>query len=186
MADHHSYLEESLLRELSRSRVNALYHTERRRFYVTAWRFLTVASLVSFSVAVVGFVGELKELYPKYIAAASALTFVVDLLFSPALSASHHAVLARRYVSLEKSINRNLALEHDSAKLKLVLAEILSDRLEIEIEEPPTMRWLWIWAFNQVAVSDGSAKTYEIPLLQRLLKHWIDVLPVEGLDKQTK
>jgi hypothetical protein len=165
-----------LLKELTGSRALALYHTERKRFLMFCWRLMTFFNLVSTSSAVVLFIGDYNDTFVKVAGLIAALLFATDLLLSPSMVAAQHAVLARRYVVLEKTIVQALRmLSADASSVSNSLAEVISERLDIQVEEPPVRRWLVVWAQNQIVMAQESGSIHRIPFFQRLFLNWVDL-----------
>jgi len=165
-----------LLKELFIARTQTLYHIERKRFFSFWAKCLTFITLVATSSAVVTYVGGPTSELVKVFGVASVVLFAIELLTSPAVAAGEHAVLARRYLFLEQGIISRLSeavLEDEAARS--ALQATISERLDIEVDEPPQKRWLAVWSHNQIVVSQNKGKIYKIGGLQAFLKNWIDL-----------
>jgi hypothetical protein len=171
-------LRDALLVELSAARREALYHSERRRFFTATSRYMTFFMLVSTSSAVVLYSGGEKSHFVQLCGLAAAFLFAFDLLVGPMLVAFKHESICRQYLALEKSIIRFLKECNSDPSLRDALEEIHSSRLDIQVEEPPQKRWLSIWAHNQVVLSQGQGHIYKINRFQLAIANYYDLFSV--------
>lgn len=165
LADQHH----SLLFGVRRS---ARYHLRRRRFFELWHATTNFIGIVSGSAAVVAVVKDfpmLAALLGVLVAVASAF----DLVIGTAETARKHSDLAARFILLEKEIV--LAGDPTEANLRAHTAK----RLEIEADEPPTLRTLDRLCHNDLcrAMGEPPESFKRIPWYQRRLAQLISFEP---------
>ena len=149
-------------------RVSHRYHERRWQFFLSCNRvvaFLTVLFSTTGAVALL-FVDAPWAWVPVVVVAVLGL---VDLVWGSANKVAVHAVFKRDFVRLER---RMLVSECSEETLK----EMLSERLLLESEEPPTKRNLARLAHNDVLRSMGYSPDHKlrIPRLGRLFAHIVN------------
>ena len=125
----------------------------RRRFY----EFWTVVTPVLFLIAgSAAFVLHFKPLLPwlePVLTGTAAVAAALNLAIGPAKKGDLHALLARRFLELEKEIVGIGTLRQDELNL------LIRKRLDIELEEPPIKRLLDATCHFELLVAEGYTKT---------------------------
>ncbi len=147
-------------------RRSARYHEKRVRFFERLNRIILFLNVAGGSAAVVSALSSLGYgwivAFASLVAAASALDLAVDTGGRARL----HGDLKRRFIELEKRMN---ATNPDHA----ALVELTNARLEIEQDEPPTLRTLDILCHNELvrALGYGNEHMHALPFWRRWLAH---------------
>ena len=145
------------------------YHQRRRRFYEN-WNSITVASAaIGSSAAAAAFaVGVGWSAFPVIISGLVAFLSAFDLAIGTARSGDLHAELARKFNSLEQRFAHGKNLDDSEVE------QITKGRLEIETNEPTTLRLLDILCHFELLRSAGDKRQYPaIRWWRRKLAHWL-------------
>ncbi len=147
------------------------YHTHRRSFYDRFNLFVNAFALIMGSATVYG---TLKEHW-QYLAIIAAMLVTIfsaiNLVVGSSRQARLHHDLCKRFIDLEKKITAC----HDKNPDNLVL--FISERLDIEAEEPPVLHVLNSICHNELAKAMGYGEEHyaKITALQRFFAHIIDI-----------
>lgn len=147
------------------------YHNRRRRFFESLNAWLTILSILSGSVAVVGIISEFPITYVLLAASFVTLLQILELVVRPVIAAREHSDLAQRFNWLERKFVSKGRLNAS------LLRELTVDRLEIEKDEPTKLLVLDMICHNELARSEGYGKRYYvgIPVVSRFLAHFFDL-----------
>jgi len=153
-------------------KLSVRYHKARLSFYQLWADRLSIISVVSGGAAFASAIAKLPDAYVVTASLIVAVAQAIDLVVSPAKKARLHSDLARRFITLEQKALREEMCISDPALLKLE-----SERLEIELEEPPVLGWLSIQMDNEVdaALNGESAQPRPIGFWARLFMNYCDV-----------
>src|SRR5438552_12445644 len=111
------------------------YHNRRRRFFDGFDKFVKVLSVVCGSAAFAGATAHHSVIIMMF-AGLVAVFSAINLVVGPAQAARLHEDLARKFAKLEHDITQATNISPEQ------LNQFHTDRLMIEIEEPPPMRVL--------------------------------------------
>lgn len=152
------------------------YHTRRRMFF-ERWHLATSASAVVFgSATAMGILTRAGEHYTLGAALLITILAAVDLVVGTAKTARLHEDLTRRFIDLEKELEREGATEE-------VVKDVTIKRLEIEADEPPKMSVLDIICHNDICRAMGCPESdfYDVGFLR-----WTANFTDMGLEKLKK
>ena len=149
------------------------YHMRRRRFYEGRNRLTNTLAGIFGSAAVVAFlsgVGGGQRFLMAAFSSVVAIAAIIDLAASTTVMARLHSDLARRFMELERELERMKDPTEDA------LLEARSSRLRIEVEEPPIYRILDILCHNELVIACGLCRSeiYEVPWWTRIRAHFMD------------
>ena len=147
------------------------YHTHRRRFYESWNTFTLIVALAGGSAAAAAFLASAAPTLPAAVAALVALAGAADVAVGTSRLGNRHAVLAMRFIDLEKRFahDRNLTDEEHE--------ELVRARLDIEATEPPALRLLDVICHYELLKALGDkGKTPVIPWWRRKMAHWFSQL----------
>lgn len=154
-----------------RSRLSALYHLKRERFFDTVDKFASAVTAVA-ATAAVGTVLKGNTTWELGLSVAVAVLSLVPLVFNPAQKARHHGQLAAEFRRLLSDCERGG--ERWSEEF---CSAMLARALEIEAAEPAPLAALVADCQNQLALSRGSKPVAKLRFYERWLKHWVDFRP---------
>ncbi len=156
-------------------RRSSRYHRARMRFFDIWADAITVASVIGGTAAFSSILAKFPIEWALYFSAFVAVMQAIDLVFSPGKNARSHSNFARRYINLQQ---KSLTAEISLSDVKM--AELVFERLEIELDEPSTRKWLSIKMHNELDLVEhkGAASPYKIPPVQSALMQYIDIYDV--------
>ena len=163
-------------------RVSYRYHKSRESFFETLARTSKVVTVVSSSAVFVALLDAAPTELAKWAALLLALVQAIDLIFAFGEKASDYNALARKFMQLQSEIvpYAGRGGEVNAA----VVGELERKKMQIEMEEPATLYWLSVIAYNgqidsQSSLSTEGAKRMKIPVprYQRPLSHFINLAP---------
>ena len=152
------------------------YHRARMRYYDTVSKLFTITSVISGTAVFASVLAKASQEITLITSAIVALSQACELVLSPSKEARLHSDLARRFISLEQQA---LLLEFDLNDRKV--ADLTNGRLDIEMDEPPTLKWLSLKIHNELEKSehgDHAPPPYRINPLQKLLIQFGDFFDV--------
>lgn len=147
------------------------YHNARRRFY-ERFQSITAALCVMFgtatSFAVLSGVGAY---WAAGAAAIVTLAAAADLVMGTSAKMRLHHDLSRRFIALERLVIQRI---HPNA---IEIRHWESERLNIQADEPPTLRVLDVIVGNELLQAYGADSSQLIPVrwYQRWSAHFVDV-----------
>jgi hypothetical protein len=149
------------------------YHTRRRMFFDSLYKWSQVLALISGSATVAVVMSKYGDgALPVWLAAAVAVFSAVNMVFGFAGSARLHSDLVQKFSELEKRIILDTNPSVDSINAATV------ERLDIEAVEPPIHRTLDMICHNELcrALGYGEEAMVKITFLQRLCAPFFDVM----------
>jgi len=132
-------------------RRSTLYHNRRVKFFDGVRKRISMLVLISGFGTITMLLAAMGESYVLGAAVLVSVMSAIDLVFEPASHARLHNDLKRRFINLEKKI----IVKEESQK---ELARLVSQRLEIESDEPPVLRVLDVICHNDLMRSMGYEK----------------------------
>lgn len=154
-------------------RKSVRYHTRRRMFFDSLYKWSQVLALLSGSATV----AVISSTYSDgrlaiFLAGAVAVFSALNLVFGFAGSGRIYNDLAQKFIALEKKI----ILEPDPSVD--VLSAFTAERLDIEASEPPILRVLDMICHNELcrAMGCGEEEMAKISLLQRWCSQFFDLM----------
>lgn len=130
------------------------YHSRRRGFYERFHAVVLFLAVVFGSATLGAFGGALGEGLPLWIKLAPAVLATVlsaaDLVIGSMRKAWQHADLARRFIDLERRLMASSATPDEA-----LVTELTSERLAIEVDEPPVLRVLDTLCHNELLRAMG-------------------------------
>ncbi|MBW1666751.1 MAG: hypothetical protein JRJ66_01630 [Deltaproteobacteria bacterium] len=147
------------------------YHNRRRQFFDRLHKFSVFLSALAGTATLASVLAKAGPTYTLIFAAAVAIFSVIDLVIGTAQAARLHHDLARRFFSLEKSI---VSLKDPSDE---DLAALTARRLDIEADEPPSLKVLDSICHNELlrALGYDSSHYVQIKWYQRLFAQLFDI-----------
>ena len=147
------------------------YHNRRRLFFDRIHRFSTFLSALFGTATVVSALAQAGSDWVIAFAIAVAIFSVIDLVIGTAQAARLHYDLARKFIDLEKSI---ISLKEPSDN---DIANFISQRLEIEADEPPPLKVLDSICHNELLRAMGYDPSVfaGIKWYQRLFSQFMDI-----------
>ena len=145
------------------------YHNRRILFYDRIHKMATAFALLSGSATVISVLGELGSSWTTFFALIVVIFSAIDLVVGPDKAARMHNELARKFFKLEKSIitEKNITEE--------TLAYFKSERLDIEMNEPPIKKVLDSICHNELCRAMGLEKhSVKIKWYQRVFCQLFD------------
>lgn len=145
------------------------YHQRRRRFYEN-WNSLTVAAAaIGSSAAATAFATGIGwTAFPVIVSGLIAFLSAFDLAVGTARSGDLHSELARKFISLEQQFAHGNNLDDHEVE------QITKGRLEIEANEPTTLRLLDILCHFELLRATGDERPHPaIRWWRRKLAHWL-------------
>ncbi|WP_413220141.1 hypothetical protein [Tritonibacter mobilis] len=140
-------------------RRSSRYHRARERFFDSWARRISFFSVVTGTAAFTSVMADFGQAWSAGAALAVAVAQAVDLVASPSKNAKLHADLARRFIVLEQ---KALKVEFELSDRNVT--QLQSERLDIELEEPPVLRWLNIKMHNEVNRAEHGIETLPQPI----------------------
>ena len=149
------------------------YHNRRRQFFDRLSKTITILTAVG-GIGTVSTLLAKSETLALWYGAAAGFFSVLDLVIGCAEQARTHTDLAKQFIELE--IKMVKAGEKISAEQ---LADFTTERLHIEINEPPILRVVDLQCHNELsrAMGYGKSEQYKISLLQKLFAPFFDFNP---------
>jgi hypothetical protein len=156
------------------------YHSKRAAFFGYIVRFTKAFSLFTGFGTITALIGEsyvLSIVCGAFVALVSAL----DLACGFSDREKLHDDLKRRFIHLEK----DLVLGESKATEEWIKLKT-SDRLMIEVDEPPVIKTLDIICHNEQAIAQGNRKdVYHLNWLRKLFKQFdLPLLDINRLKKE--
>lgn len=147
------------------------YHNRRRSFYDRFNSFVNAMSLIMGSATVYGVLQENVHLLAIVAPALVTVFSSINLVIGSSHQARVHHDLCKRFIYLEKKISGCIAPSEEK------LAEWISERLEIESEEPPVLHVLNCICHNELARAMGYGPEHfaKISFFQRLFAPLVDI-----------
>lgn len=149
------------------------YHSRRRMFFDSLYKWSQVFSLISGSATVAVVMSKYNSgVLTAALAAAVAVFSSINLIFGFANSARLHSDLILKYSDLEKRIVRDSIPTADSIKSFEI------ERLDIEATEPPILRTLDMICHNELcrAMGYGKDAMAKIGFFRRLFAQFFDLM----------
>lgn len=146
------------------------YHQHRIRFYDSIHMLSTFLMILLGSGTVIF---ALKNMDPVLVMSAGLLvTFfsTLDLVWGTTKKSRFHYDLSKRFINLEREI---IKIEDGD------LAQIINQRLLIEMEEPPVLRVLYDYCYNEMLQMKGTEEgnILKFKWYHRLTKDFTDFFP---------
>ena len=170
MDDKVSLTKHNLLFSVRRS---IRYHTRRRMFFDSLYKWSQALALLSGSATVAIAAAQLSNgVLMVWFAAAVAVFSALNLVFGFAASARLHNDFIVKFSELEKRIILNSDSSIDSINV------FMAERLDIETCEPPTLRILDMICHNELcrAMGCGEETMAKINLMQRWCSQFFDLM----------
>ena len=151
------------------------YHSRRRGFFEAVHAVVVFVALLFGSATLATFgaaFGETLPLWVKLIPAAlTTVLSAADLVIGCMRRAWQHAELARQFIELERTLERNRA-----APTAALITETRDRRLAIEVTEPPVLRILDTLCHNELLRAMGYPSEQQVPVgfWQRLFAQFFD------------
>jgi hypothetical protein len=152
------------------------YHNHRCRFFDRFDKLTKILSAVFGSAAIATALNSHPAI-TSVLAGVIAIFSVSNLVIGAGPAARLHSELASRFATLEAKIAR--LGTPTAAELRNLIAE----RLVIESEEPPIMRVLDSFVYNELCKALGHQDRVKIGRFQSLMRQIIDIQP-EKIEKQ--
>jgi hypothetical protein len=149
------------------------YHTRRRMFFDSLYKWSQVLALLSGSATVATAISKYADgALIIWFAAAVAVFSAVNLVFGFAQSARLHSDFVQKFSELEKRIIMDL--DPSMASINAFTVE----RLNIEAVEPPILRILDLICHNELcrAMGMGEERMAKINFFQRLFAQFFDLM----------
>lgn len=148
------------------------YHAERRRFFDRWHRVTMLATIVGGSATIVS-VAQQRPAIATALAAAVSVAGALDMVIGYAGRAREHHDLVRGFSALERDMVATLTPTGDD------VARCTGRRLDLEAEEPATLRLLDSQCHNDLAYALGYDARQIVPLrwYHRLLAQYVDMAP---------
>jgi hypothetical protein len=149
------------------------YHTRRRMFFDSLYKWTQVLCLISGSATVAIVTSNYMDgALTIWFAATVAVFSALNLVFGFAGSARLHSDLAQKFSDLEKKITL------DGNKSITSINTFTTERLDIETGEPPTLRVLDMICHNELcrAMGYGEETMAKISFFQRLCAQFFDLV----------
>lgn len=160
-------------------RRSARYHSARRRFFHAWSRLLSFLSVLAGAGAVASLLAAAPGWVPMAVAGLVAVAQAAELVFDLSGKAMRHEGLYRDFVALEARIVS--ALGEPGGVDARRLADLNTERLRIEVGEPPVLRWLDVLCHNELAGAMGRRDSvHRVGWLQRQLAQYVDLGPVHS------
>jgi hypothetical protein len=152
------------------------YHARRRRFFDRLRKGIVFLTVVTGVATLVLLLSPVPPVWSMVTAVLVSLFGTIDLILNTAEGARVHGELMRKFMELEMGI----VLIGESLSDQQ-LREFASQRLRIELEEPPIMRVLDCVCHNELVQAMGQGKEYEVRLTvaQRFFANFFDICPGE-------
>lgn len=126
------------------------YHHHRRSFY-DFWHRTTTFLIILLGSSTIASVFASKPAVALSLSAAITVLSTISLVFSLNENGRLHFYLAKRFIELEKKIRQAEENPTESA-----LTELTHERLTIESEEPPVMKIVYDYCYNEMLQKEGS------------------------------
>jgi hypothetical protein len=149
------------------------YHTRRRLFFDRINKWSDAITAISGSGTIISILSNTGSLTPTTVLAAiTAVTSVINLVFDTKGNARSHHDFARKFIQLEKELIKKNITETE-------LESLIAQRLDIEAEEPPVLRVLDSMCHNELLKAMGyeKAEFLKISIIQSFLSPFIDFFP---------
>ncbi|MCK4454559.1 hypothetical protein KAU51_04455 [Candidatus Parcubacteria bacterium] len=148
------------------------YHLRRRRFFDSVHKTSTVLSALSGTATIAAVLAKAGPTLTITFAALVAIFSIIDLVVGTARAARLHDDLARRFISLEKSVVSIKEITEEN------LTNLTSQRLDIEADEPTPLKVLDSICHNELlrAMGYDRSEFLKIKWYQRISAQFIDVM----------
>ena len=147
------------------------YHSHRRGFYDRFNLFVNAFALIMGSATVIGTLNNQWHSLAVFFAMLVTILSAVNLVVGSSRQARLHHDLCKRFIELEKQITS--CKEKDEENYAL----FVSERLDIEAEEPPVLHVLNCICHNELSRAMGYGEEHfaKITLIQRMFAPILDI-----------
>ena len=170
-----AYLWERRADLIHRLKLSALYHVKRSRFFDNLDRASTALAVIAGPGAVVTLLNTVLASSQLWLAAGVSIASTTALVFAFGKNAKRHTDLANGFRKILADVER--AGEYLTGEQ---LDEFFAVTTDLEQEEPSAMTALQAECENQLHIAATGEPVVQLPLHQRLFKHFLDFEVIAG------